>query len=822
MKRLLLLLTLVGVLLVSGTPPRSSQAQTPPSSNFVRVFIDLPTRANVTDRAIINSVGGNLKWEFATSSTISVELPQAAVSVLQQYSSRFFNIRVEPTATALEDTIDWGVDKIDAERVWGGAEDAVNVGSGLPAGAGVKVAIIDTGMDTDHPDLAANYAGGYDFVNIDSVPEDDNGHGTHVAGTIAAVDNGSGLVGVAPKASLYILKVLNASGSGTYGDIAKAIEWATGLNGGTKVDIISMSLGGSSDNSVLRNAVDNAANNGVLVVAAAGNNGPTTNTISYPGAYTNAFAVAATDSNNNVASFSTRGSYVDIAAPGVSINSTWLNGGTNTISGTSMATPHVSGLAALIKSSDPSLNASQIRGKIQTTAIDLGTPGLDSSYGYGLINAVAAVGTTGPDETPPTVTARTPAVNATNVATNTTVTATFSEPINTSTVDSASFRVSGPGDTTVNGAFSFSGNTATFTPSSALATETLYNVALTSAIKDVAGNSLDPVTSWSFTTGKPFLSCTAQAAVTSSSGDNNGYETNPANACQDGSGAAVDTNSGNGTSTSCTSIAKDKHVFSNFTANVNSGAAINGIEVRLDGWAESTSSSPRFCVQLSWNGGSSWTTAKQTSTLTTTEATYILGAANDTWGRTWSSSELSNANFRVRVIDVSSSTSRDFSLDWVALRVTATGGSASSDPTPTPTNTPTVTSTPTSTNTPAATSTPTRTNTPGATATRTPTRTPTRTATPGSACAAPTIVTRTDSSPTAGGTVTFSWSPVAGATSYRIERQTGTYTYEVVTTTSALSYAGADGVTIADPNWMVYVSAGSCSPLPGPATTFDP
>ncbi|MGE3986228.1 MAG: S8 family serine peptidase, partial [Dehalococcoidia bacterium] len=649
MKRLLLLLTLVGVLLVSGTPPRSSQAQTPPPG-FVSVFIDLPGRANVTDRAVIGSLGGSVKAEFVTSTTIAVSLPQSAVSLLQQYSGRFFNIRIEPTATAFEDSIDWGVDKIDAERVWGGAEDAVNVGSGLPAGAGVKVAIIDTGIDTDHPDLAANYAGGYDFVNNDAVPEDDNGHGTHVAGTIAAVDNGNGLVGVAPKATIYSLKVLAANGSGSYANVVKGIEWASGANpNGVKADIISMSLGGPAD-SALQAAVDYAANNGVLVVAAAGNNGPTTNTISYPGAYTNAFAVAATDSNNNVASFSTRGSYVDIAAPGVSINSTWLNGGTNTISGTSMATPHVSGLAALIKSSDPSLNASQIRGKIQTTATDLGTPGLDSSYGYGLINAVAAVGTTGPDETPPTVTARTPAVNATNVATNTTVTATFSEPINTSTVDSASFRVSGPGDTTVNGAFSFSGNTATFTPSSALATETLYNVGLTSAIKDVAGNSLDPVTSWSFTTGKPFLSCTAQAAVTSSSGDNNGYETNPANACQDGSGAAVDTNSGNGTSTSCTSTAKDKHVFSNFTANVNSGAAINGIEVRLDGWAESTSSSPRFCVQLSWNGGSSWTTAKQTSTLTTTEATYILGAANDTWGRTWSSSELSNANFRVRVI----------------------------------------------------------------------------------------------------------------------------------------------------------------------------
>ncbi len=163
------------------------------------------------------------------------------------------------------------------------------------------------------------------------------------------------------------------------------------------------------------------------------------------------------------------------------------------------------------------------------------------------------------------------------------------------------------------------------------------------------------------------LSPTANAAVTSQAGDNNGYQTNPANAHDNDSVFAVDTDSGNGTSTSCTNNKKDKHIYRDYSINVS--GAIQGIEVRLDARADSTTGSPKICVQLSWNGGSSWTTAKQTSTLTTSEATYILGGSADTWGRTWTTSELSNANFRVRVIDVASSTQRDFSLDWVAVNV---------------------------------------------------------------------------------------------------------------------------------------------------------
>jgi choice-of-anchor B domain-containing protein len=169
-----------------------------------------------------------------------------------------------------------------------------------------------------------------------------------------------------------------------------------------------------------------------------------------------------------------------------------------------------------------------------------------------------------------------------------------------------------------------------------------------------------------------FLSPGANAAQTSSAGDNNGYEVNPSNAHVDGGGIAQDVNSGTNNNNNCTANSKDKHRFYDFNISLPGGATVQGIEVRLDAFADSTSSAPRMCVQLSWDGGTTWTAAKQTSTLTTSEATYVLGSPVDTWGRTWTLANLSNTNFRVRVIDVASSsgaTSRDFSLDWISIRV---------------------------------------------------------------------------------------------------------------------------------------------------------
>ena len=168
------------------------------------------------------------------------------------------------------------------------------------------------------------------------------------------------------------------------------------------------------------------------------------------------------------------------------------------------------------------------------------------------------------------------------------------------------------------------------------------------------------------------LSPTASAAVTSGSDDNNDYELNPANAFANDGLFAVDMNSGTNNNSSCTSNRKDRHTFYNYNFSIPGGATISGIEVRTDGRADSTSGSPKFCVQLSWNGGVSWTAVKSTSTLTTSEATYLLGGLADTWGRTWSSGDFTNANFRVRITNVASNNSRDFSLDWVAVQVSYT------------------------------------------------------------------------------------------------------------------------------------------------------
>lgn len=151
-------------------------------------------------------------------------------------------------------------------------------------------------------------------------------------------------------------------------------------------------------------------------------------------------------------------------------------------------------------------------------------------------------------------------------------------------------------------------------------------------------------------------------------GDDNGFEVNPINAYANDGLFAGDYNSGTNNSSNCTSNGKDKHSFYNYNVSIP-GTTIDGLEVRLDALVDAVIGSPKMCVQLSWDGGVTWTSPKSTTTLTTTETTFILGGAGDTWGRVWAVSDLSNGNFRVRVTDVASNTARDFFLDWVAVRV---------------------------------------------------------------------------------------------------------------------------------------------------------
>ncbi|MBK8420485.1 hypothetical protein [Candidatus Villigracilis saccharophilus] len=171
-------------------------------------------------------------------------------------------------------------------------------------------------------------------------------------------------------------------------------------------------------------------------------------------------------------------------------------------------------------------------------------------------------------------------------------------------------------------------------------------------------------------TNTGFRAPSANAAVTTSAGDNNGYQTTPINAYLADGLFAVDTSSGTNNNTNCTNNGKDKHQFYNYNFSTPGATAINGIEVKLTGKVNSTTSSPKFCVQLSWNGGTTWTTAKSTTTLSTTNSTYTLGTSADTWGHVWLPTELSNTNFRIRIIDVAGSSARTFSLDAVSVQVT--------------------------------------------------------------------------------------------------------------------------------------------------------
>ncbi|MGB1697939.1 MAG: S8 family serine peptidase [Thermoplasmatota archaeon] len=259
----------------------------------------------------------------------------------------------------------------------------------------IVVAVLDTGIRATHQDLQANYIGGYDYVNNDSNPNDDCGHGTHVSGTVAAVtNNGIGVAGVS-QASIIHHKVLGPVGglfsvtcSGSSSDINAAIMDAADDG----VDIISMSLGGGGYSTAGDNAVNYAYNRNVLVVAASGNDGAA-NGVSYPAAYTNAIAVGALTSSGAQASYSNGGTQMEISAGGSNVLSTY-NGNDadyDTLSGTSMATPHVAGALALAKSCDPSISNSNLRQLMQTTAQDLGPSGWDSDFGYGLIRVDSIV-----------------------------------------------------------------------------------------------------------------------------------------------------------------------------------------------------------------------------------------------------------------------------------------------------------------------------------------------------------------------------------------------------------------------------------------------
>lgn len=273
-------------------------------------------------------------------------------------------------------------------------------------GAGwVTIAIIDSGVDRFHPDLVTKTLAGYDFVNNDDDPQDDYGHGTHVAGIAAAAsNNGIGVAGTSWGAQIMPVKVLNASGNGTYANVASGIIWA--VDNGAQV--INLSLGGPAYSAILESAVEYAYNRGVVLVAASGNAGGSS--VYYPARYTQVIAVGATNSNNERGAFSNFGDGMELVAPGVAIYSTELGGGYSYRNGTSMAAPFVSGLAAILIGQPGNYNAGLVREQIRSSALDLGSPGWDAYYGHGLIQMDAALALVPATPTPTLTPADTPSV----------------------------------------------------------------------------------------------------------------------------------------------------------------------------------------------------------------------------------------------------------------------------------------------------------------------------------------------------------------------------------------------------------------------------
>jgi thermitase len=385
--------SVIGILLISSFPtivfgaPLDNPAAVPDFSSQ-QILVKFKPDVTLPEAAEIHrQLGGQVKETIPDIGVQVVTVPRGqAMAKAKAYSSNARVAYAEPdfVAEALGTPDDpgfgqeWGLTKIEAPQAW-------DVTTGSPT---INIAILDTGVDVDHPDLAGKIISNVNFG--DSATTDDvYGHGTHVAGIAAAItNNGVGVAGLGYTCTIMNVKVLGDTGAGAYSWIASGIIWA--VDNGAKV--INLSLGGSSASTTLEDAINYAWSKGVVVVAAAGNNGDTTPF--YPAYYTNCMAVAATDVNDARASWSNYGDWVDVAAPGVSIYSTLKYDSYGYKSGTSMASPYVAGLAALVFTTVSDANGDgrlndEVRSQIQATCDNIGISGI----GSGRINAYRAVQT---------------------------------------------------------------------------------------------------------------------------------------------------------------------------------------------------------------------------------------------------------------------------------------------------------------------------------------------------------------------------------------------------------------------------------------------
>jgi len=382
-------------LIDTGAQQGGLQTQPGPTRKIV-VFQD--SFVSVTaQELLVHAHGGFVNKRLKLINGMSVFLPAQAVTALEARAEvkrvdedlTIHAIDVEalapvktkgkPTPTPQPpQSISWGVIKVGAIDAWS-----------YSTGAYVNVAVVDTGIQLNHPDLTVNIAGGINTINLAKTPNDDNGHGTHVAGIAGAVNNTIGVVGVAPRIRLYAVKALNKSGSGFLSDLIEGLQWCIDNH----MKVVNMSLGSSSDNQSFHDAITKVYTAGIVQVAAAGNNGggygTRTGLVDYPARYNEVIAVSASDINNQFAVFSSAGPEVDLIAPGVSINSTYMGSTYKVLSGTSMASPFVAAVAALRLQLHPGESPDAVKAVLQNNAVNVGLP--STQQGAGLVNAFAVV-----------------------------------------------------------------------------------------------------------------------------------------------------------------------------------------------------------------------------------------------------------------------------------------------------------------------------------------------------------------------------------------------------------------------------------------------
>lgn len=269
--------------------------------------------------------------------------------------------------------IPWGIRHIQAPLTWR-----------KTTGKEIRIGVIDTGIDYSHPDLQGSIGGGINLINRHMLPIDDNGHGTHISGTIAAAAR-HGMTGIAPQATIYAVKAFDHNGTSFVTDIVKGIDWCV-RNG---LHIINMSFGMRTRSAALEAAVRNASREGVLIVASSGNEGKK-GSIDYPARFDTVIAVGATNREKRIASFTNRGTQIDIYAPGDRVVSTWLNNKYHELSGTSMATSHVSGVLALLMALKPGIGQRALLGCLQRTSLPVVSRARKAGF-LGEVNAIRAV-----------------------------------------------------------------------------------------------------------------------------------------------------------------------------------------------------------------------------------------------------------------------------------------------------------------------------------------------------------------------------------------------------------------------------------------------